>query len=145
MTNIESAALFTALARATKGGGGVMGDAPERIWAYGRTGYSIEDGTWDNSEKPNCSQDWPHEKYIRADFVDAIIAATFDLAESKCAETFTMFENSNPNRPDVMPYIDDACEVCGDAIRALNTEETRTAILADAMKSSILKGQTDDT
>jgi len=79
------------------------------------------------------------EEYIRADFVDAIIAATFDLAEGKCAETLTMFENENPNRPDVMPYIDDACEACGDAIRALNTPETRAAILADAMK-----GKTDD-
>ena len=83
-------------------------------------------------------------EYIRADLVDAIIAATFDLAEGKCAETLTMFENANPNRPDVMPYIDDACEACGDAILALNTEETRTAILAEAMKSNTLKGQTNE-
>jgi hypothetical protein len=37
MTNIESAALFTALAQATKGGGGVMGDAMKSSILKGQT------------------------------------------------------------------------------------------------------------
>ena len=106
-----------------------MADAPERIQAWETLGTY---GQWATDYGGGVG-------YIRADLVDAIIAATFDLAEGKCAETLTMFENENPNRSDVMPYIDDACEVCGDAIRALNTPETRAAILADAMK-----GQKDE-
>jgi len=90
-----------------------MTDAPERIWMDPDIRF------------PECEKQYGcGVEYIRADLVDAIIAATFDLAEGKCAETLTMFENENPNRPDVMPYIDDACEACGDAIRALNTPET---------------------
>jgi hypothetical protein len=113
-----------ALDMATKGGG-VMGDAPERIWAYGRTGYSIEDGTWDNSEKPNCSQDWPHEKYIRADFVDAIIFAAQAVID----------------RWDSPDWKDEkhTADYINVLRRALNTPETRAAILADAMK-----GHTND-
>ena len=113
-------------------GGGVMTDAPERIWAW----------VWDlpYPSRLNMRPEWNSDmypadqnvkEYIRADLVDAIIFAAQAVID----------------RWDSPDWKDEkhTADYINVLRRALNTPETRAEILAEAMKSSTLKGQTDDT
>ena len=94
-----------------------MTDAPERIQTlddYGQWATDYDGGV----------------EYIRADLVDAIIFAAQAVIDRWDSPGW----KSEKHTADYINVLR----------RALNTPETRAEILADAMKSSILKGQTDD-
>ena len=59
-------------------------EAPERIWVYGQDGYTFEDGTWDQADDPECSQDWPHARYMLEAEALAMVAAVVEEAAGRC-------------------------------------------------------------
>ncbi len=70
-----------------------MTDEPKRIWAYGQDGYSFDMGTWDQSETPECSSDWPHAEYHHADLSADLVRAALERAADWVSGSYVGAEN----------------------------------------------------
>ena len=66
-------------------------------------------------------------KYIRSDHVADMLKAEREKALREaltaCDKALSDMQAANPNRHDALPYIEDGCEACKDAIEALISED----------------------
>ena len=102
-----------------------MSEAPERIYLDGDV--EAGDGMFPRCfENPKYASEPPVE-YLRADHVADMLKAEREKALREaltaCDKALSDMQAANPNRHDALPYIEDGCEACKDAIEALISED----------------------